>query len=83
MEGHLGGSVSEVLVDFSSSHDLMICEIEPCIGLCTDSIEPAWDSLCPSPACPCSLSLSLSLSLSQTNIKKKKYMEGCLGGSVG
>ena len=33
---------------FSSGHDLTVCEFEPCIGLCTDSGESAWDSLSPS-----------------------------------
>ena len=45
--------------------------MEPCIRLCADSVEPAWDffSLCPSS------SSSLSLSLSQNkeiNFKKEK-----------
>ena len=26
----------------SSGHDLMVCEFELCIGLCTDSVEPSW-----------------------------------------
>ena len=43
--------------------DLTVREFEPRVGLCTDSTEPAWDSvslsLCPSPA------LSLSLFFSQ------------------
>ena len=38
---------------FSSGHDLTVREFEPCIGLFTDSVEPAWESvtpsLCPSP----------------------------------
>ena len=33
----------------------MVHEIEPCVGLCTDSMKPGWDSL--------SLSLPLSLPL--------------------
>ena len=47
-------------LDLRSSHDLMVPEIEPCVGLCVDSMELAWDSLslslslCPSP--PLSLS---------------------------
>ena len=53
--------------DLGSGHDLTICKVEPYVRLCTDSMEPAWDSfspyvsLCPSP----------TLSLSQINIKKK------------
>ena len=55
--------------DFGSGHDLiMVHELEPRVGLCVDSMEPAWDSL----SLPLSLSfsalplfvLSLSLSLS-------------------
>ena len=53
--------------DLSLGHDLMVREIEPCIGLCADSMEPAWDSLpffasppLPPPA-PHALSLSLSI----------------------
>ena len=58
VQGHLGGSVGKAF-DFGSDHDLMVHEFEPHIGLCTDSLEPAWDSLlslCPSPACALSLS---------------------------
>ena len=39
--------------DFGSGHDFTVREIKPCIGLCTESEKPTWDSL--------SLSLSLSL----------------------
>ena len=45
--------------DFSSGHDLTVCELEPCIRLHADSVEPALDSL----SILLSLSLSLSLSL--------------------
>ena len=42
-------------LDFSSGHDLMVREFESRIGLCTDSMEPTWDSLSPpsatSPMC--------------------------------
>ena len=33
--------------DFCSGHELTACEIEPHVGLCADSKEPAWDSLSP------------------------------------
>ena len=46
-------------LDFGSGHDLTICEFEPCVVLCTDSVEPAWDSLPPSLSAPPILSLSL------------------------
>ena len=47
-------SVKRLTLDFGSGHDLMVRGIEPRVGLCADSVEPAWDFL--------SLSL-LSLSL--------------------
>lgn len=42
--GHLCGSVTHLTVDFSSGHDLTVCEFEPHIRLCDDSSEPALDS---------------------------------------
>ena len=48
--------VKRLTLDLSSGHDLIVHGIEPHVRLCTDSMEPAWDSL--------SLSLSLSLSFS-------------------
>ena len=47
----------------------MVCEIEPCIGLCTDSIEPAWDSLLLSLSAPPPLMLFLSLKINLKNVK--------------
>ena len=38
-------SVKPLTVDYGSGHDLTVCEFKPYIGLCTDSVEPAWDSL--------------------------------------
>ena len=43
--GHLGDSVKPPALDFSSGHDLMVCGIEPWVGLYADISEPAWDSL--------------------------------------
>ena len=45
-------SVEHSTVHSGSGQDLVVRGFEPCIGLCTDSMEPAWDSfsLCPSPA---------------------------------
>ena len=54
-------SVERPTLDFGSGHDLTVCGIEPYIGLCTDSVEPTWDSLPPS----LSLSAPPLLSLSQ------------------
>ena len=53
-------SVKQPTLGFISGHDLTVCEIEPCFGLCADGAEPAWDSLF-----PVSPLLGLSLSLSQ------------------
>ena len=46
--------------------DLMVYGFEPCIGLCADSVEPAWDSLSLSLPIPqlCSLAVKHSLALS-------------------
>ena len=41
----LAQSVKPQALDFSSGHGLGDCEIEPCIGLCTNMAEHAWDSL--------------------------------------
>ena len=49
--------------------------IKPRIRLCTDSTEPAWDSLSPSLSLPLTLACTCTLSLSQNkeiSIKKKK-----------
>ena len=37
--------VKRLTLDFGSDHDLAVCEIEPGVGLCADTVEPAWDSL--------------------------------------
>ena len=39
-------------LDFGSGHHLMVHGFKPCLGLCADSVEAAWDSLSPS-LCPC------------------------------
>ena len=44
--------VKHLTLDFSSGHNLMNCEIIPCIQLGADSMEPAWDCLSPSPSAP-------------------------------
>ena len=65
-------SVKHPTPDSSSGHDLIVREMEPCMGLCTDSAEPAWDSLllslCPYPD---SLSPTHNLSLKINKLKKK------------
>ena len=34
-----------VTLDFGSGHDLAVRGFKPCVGLFTDSTEPAWDFL--------------------------------------
>ena len=63
LEGLLSGawgaqSVECLTLDFGSGCDLMVRGFEPCTVLCTDSVEPAWDSLSPSFSLPFSRSLS-------------------------
>ena len=36
-----------VQLDLGSGHDLSVCGMEPHIGLCADSADPAWNSLFP------------------------------------
>ena len=43
-----------------SGHDLTVWEIKPHIGLCANSVEPAWDSLSLTLSAPPALSPSLS-----------------------
>ena len=65
-EGHpYGGawvtqSVEHPTLDFSLGHDLTVLGIGPHVGLCTDSMEPSWDSLSPSLSDPLPLAVSLS-----------------------
>ena len=57
--------VERPTLDFGSDHDLTVREFEPHIGLCADSVKPAWDSV--------SLPLSLTLPHPQNkeiNLKK-------------
>ena len=55
--------VKHLTLDLDAGSNLAVCEFEPRVGLCADSVEPAWDSV--------SLSLSVPplpvLSLSNIN----------------
>ena len=53
-------SVLRPALDLGSGYDLTVHVIEPCVKLCPDGVEPAWDSLSPS-LCP-SPTRALSLS---------------------
>ena len=64
-------SVKRLTLDFSSGHDLTVCDREPRVGLCADSAEPPWDSLSPSLSLPLLRSKSVSLSLKKTKTKTK------------
>ena len=57
-------SVGHLTLDFSSGHNLTICEFKPQVRLCADSSEPTWDSLSLSLSAPPLLMQALSLSLS-------------------
>ena len=60
-------SVKCLTLDFDSGHDLMVCEIEPQVGFCTDREEPAWDSLF--------VPFSLFFRNKERNIEKKKVLK--------
>ena len=51
-------SIKYPTLDFGSGHDPTVPEIEPHVGLCVNSVEPAWDLLSPSFSTPPWLSLS-------------------------
>ena len=68
--GCLSGTVGWVS-DFSSGHDLMVCEFEPRARLCADSSEPgAYFRFCVSFSQSPSPTLTLSLSLKNKNLKQ-------------
>ena len=54
-------SVEPLTLDFLSGHDLTVRESESRIGLCADSLEPAWDSLSLPLSDPPLLMLSLKI----------------------
>ena len=51
-------SIKRPTLGFGSDQDLEVHEFEPCVGLCTDSVEAAWDYLSPSLSLPLPHSLS-------------------------
>ena len=61
-------SVEYPTLDLCSGHDLMVRELEPRIGLCTNSVEPAWDSLSPFLSASLLLSLSFKINKLQKNV---------------
>ena len=50
--------VKYLTFDFGSGHDLVVCESEPHIGLCTDGAEYLWVLSLSLSALPCLCSLS-------------------------
>ena len=62
--------VKPLTLDFSSGHDLTVCEFKPHVRLCADGVQPAWDSLSPSLTAPPPLMLVLSLSKIKNKHKK-------------
>ena len=73
--------VKRPTLDFGSGHDSAVVGIKPHIRLCTESVEPAWDSVSPSlPAPPLLMhasSFSLSLSINKHFLKRKKKENVC------
>ena len=49
-----------IRLHFGSGHDLRVPEFESHVDLHNDSMEPAWDSLSPSPSAPPPLVRALS-----------------------
>ena len=73
LQGHLVAQlVNRLTFDFGSGHNLTVCGFEPCIRLCSNSAEPAWDSLPLSPPLPCSLSLSQKINEKKTIFENYK-----------
>ena len=71
--------VERLTLNFSSGHDLAVCETEPHVELCADSVAPAWDSLSP-PSLPLpSLARARFPSLSQNKCTHKKLY--CISNS--
>ena len=66
-------SVKLLALDFGSIRDLTVREFKPCVGLCIDGVEPAWNSLSSlSASLPPTCSVSLSLSQNKCKKLKKK-----------
>ena len=70
-------SVKDLTPNLSSGHNLMVHEFEPYIGLCTESKEPAWDSLSlflsAPPLLRCSHAISVPLSLKKKIPKPESW----------
>ena len=57
--------VKRLPLDFESGRDLTVHEFRPRVGVCIDSMEPAWDSLSASLLLMDARSLSLSLKINK------------------
>ena len=75
-------SVKHPTFDFDSGHDLMVHEMEPCVGLCADSSEPAWDFLSPPPSAPPSLSFSNKKTKQNKNQVQDRLPNGILRSTM-
>ena len=38
-------SIKHPTLEFGSGHNLRVCGLEPHVELCSDSLEPVWESL--------------------------------------
>ena len=81
-----GGSfLKRLALHLGSGHDLTVCGIKPHVRLCTDSMEPAWDSVSPSLSAPpqlmhtpvCAHACVHSLSKQINKLKKKEIHIEC------
>ena len=64
-----------VVSNFGSGHDLTVCELEPRVGLCADSLEPGacfGFRVCLSVSLSAPLTLRLNLSKINKTLKKLK-----------
>ena len=62
-------SVKCPTLDMGSGRDLAVGEMEPRVGLCADSVDPAWDFL--------TLVLALSLSLCHSPSRACSHVHAC------
>ena len=77
-------SLEHQTLDFGSGHDLTVPEIKPRVRFCTDSMEPAWDSLSlPPPALPHSYSKEINTHLKKIHKAKTELKEKHTGAING
>ena len=73
--------VKHPTLDFSSGHDLVVCELSLASGF-ELIVRSLLGILLPSLSAPFPLALSLSLKINKKSTSKKLLKGGCLGSSV-